>query len=62
MNGQNMLDNHSDRKSTKRMIMLVDETLQSGDLFSDSKELTIAHNGETYKLRLTGNGKLILTK
>ena len=62
MNGQNMLDNHSDRKSTKRMIMLVDETLQSGDLFAESKELTIAHNGEFYKLRLTGKGKLILTK
>ncbi|MBO0333266.1 hemin uptake protein HemP [Sneathiella sp. CAU 1612] len=44
------------------MIMLEDETLQSGDLFTSSKELTIAHNGETYKLRLTGNGKLILTK
>ncbi|WP_246157363.1 hemin uptake protein HemP [Sneathiella litorea] len=57
-----MLDNQSDRKSNKRMIMLVEETLQSGDLFASSKELTIAHNGESYKLRLTGNGKLILTK
>lgn len=42
--------------------MLVDETLQSGELFITSKELTIAHNGDSYKLRLTGNGKLILTK
>ncbi|MCC3305271.1 hemin uptake protein HemP [Sneathiella sp. HT1-7] len=57
-----MLDNQSDRKSSKRMIMLVDETLQSGELFITSKELTIAHNGDSYKLRLTGNGKLILTK
>ncbi|MZR22848.1 hemin uptake protein HemP [Sneathiella chungangensis] len=44
------------------MIMLVDETLQSGDLFARGKELTIVHNSEFYKLRLTGNGKLILTK
>ncbi|MDF2366686.1 hemin uptake protein HemP [Sneathiella sp.] len=57
-----MLDNQSGRKSGKRTIMLVDDTLQSGELFAHGKELTIAHNSEFYKLRLTGNGKLILTK
>ncbi|WP_443023732.1 hemin uptake protein HemP [Sneathiella sp.] len=44
------------------MIKLENETLQSSDLFSRGKELTIVHNNECYKLRLTGNDKLILTK
>ncbi|MAL77934.1 MAG: Hemin uptake protein hemP [Sneathiella sp.] len=57
-----MLDNQPGGKSSKRMIMLEDETLQSSDLFTQGKELTIIHNSEAYKLRLTGNGKLILTK
>lgn len=31
-------------------------------LFQGKQEVPIAHNGETYRLRITRNGKLILTK
>ena len=37
-------------------------TIQSAALFRSGKELSIMHNDAEYKLRLTGNGKLILTK
>jgi len=57
-----MLDNDGERKGNKRMISLVDNTLRSNDLFLQGRELKILHNAEEYKLRLTGNGKLILTK
>ncbi len=31
-------------------------------LFQGSQEILIVHNGEQYRLRITRNGKLILTK
>ncbi|MGX9962749.1 hemin uptake protein HemP [Roseomonas sp. F4] len=34
----------------------------SSDLLQGSRELLILHHGETYRLRLTSNDKLILTK
>ena len=34
----------------------------SEDLFQGQRELLIEHAGETYRLRLTRNGKLILNK
>jgi len=33
----------------------------SEELFGSSKQLVIVHNGREYRLRLTQNGKLILT-
>ena len=36
--------------------------IQADRLFQGSQEILIAHNGETYRLRITKNGKLILTK
>jgi len=43
------------------------ENLKSGkvssdDLFGESKELIIIHDNQEYRMRITGNGKLILTK
>ena len=35
--------------------------VQSDALLGDAKELLIVHNGREYRLRLTQNGKLILT-
>lgn len=35
---------------------------QSDELFRGHREVLILHCGETYRLRLTRNGKLILTK
>jgi hemin uptake protein HemP len=37
-------------------------TLQSQHLFALSKEIRIQHEGEEYRLRLTRNNRLILTK
>lgn len=37
-------------------------TLESGALFAHGKEVRIRHAGEEYRLRLTSNNKLILTK
>ena len=36
--------------------------LDSGVLFAGGSEVAIAHAGETYRLRLTRQNKLILTK
>ena len=36
--------------------------LRSDDLFIDTREVLILHGSETYRLRLTSNEKLILTK
>ncbi len=36
--------------------------VQASRLFQNSQEILIGHNGETYRLRITKNGKLILTK
>ena len=38
------------------------DSVNSKTLLGDHKELTIVHNDQKYKLRLTGNDKLILTK
>jgi hemin uptake protein HemP len=32
------------------------------DLMGDAKEVILLHAGEPYRLRITANGKLILTK
>lgn len=39
-----------------------EDKINSEVLMSGKKEITIVHNKEEYKLRLTGNDKLILTK
>jgi hemin uptake protein HemP len=36
--------------------------IQASLLFQGSQEILIEHNGETYRLRITKNDKLILTK
>lgn len=38
------------------------DSIPANLLFKDRPEVLIAHNGETYRLRITRNGKLILTK
>lgn len=37
-------------------------TFPADHLFQGRQEVLIAHKGETYRLRITKNGKLILTK
>lgn len=38
------------------------QRLQSAELFGTGREVVIEHAGEEYRLRLTRQGKLILTK
>ncbi|MBX9844182.1 MAG: hemin uptake protein HemP [Xanthobacteraceae bacterium] len=45
-----------------RSIALSDNCLDSRDLFATTREIAISHAGETYRLRLTAQNKLILTK
>jgi hemin uptake protein HemP len=33
-----------------------------GDLLNGGREVVLLHDGDEYRLRLTSNGKLILTK
>ena len=46
----------------KRQVLLADNRMDSRDLFAGAREITIAHGDETYRLRLTAQNKLILTK
>lgn len=39
----------------------VPQRVQSETLLGNARELLIVHNGREYRLRLTQNGKLILT-
>ena len=47
---------------TARPITPPVRTVESRQLLAGDKTLQIAHEGETYVLRLTRNGRLILTK
>lgn len=45
-----------------RSIALEENRLDSRDLFDGTREITIVHGGDIYRLRLTAQNKLILTK
>jgi hemin uptake protein HemP len=45
-----------------RVIPVEANRIDSRDLFVGTRELTISHGSETYRLRLTAQNKLILTK
>lgn len=46
----------------ERSVPLTDNRINSRDLFVGSREIIISHGDETYRLRLTAQNKLILTK
>jgi len=48
--------------ATDRSVAIVGHRIDSRDLFIDTRELTITHRGDLYRLRLTAQNKLILTK
>jgi hemin uptake protein HemP len=48
--------------ASQRQISLVLNRIASRDLFVGTREITIAHGDEVYRLRLTAQNKLILTK
>jgi hemin uptake protein HemP len=45
-----------------RVISVANHRIDSRDLFVGTREIVIQHGGDTYRLRLTGQNKLILTK
>jgi hemin uptake protein HemP len=48
--------------ATPRMIGIAGHKIDSRDLFIGTREVIIHHGGEVYRLRLTSQNKLILTK
>ena len=48
--------------SEGRKINVTGDRIDSRDLFINTREITIAHGAEVYRLRLTAQNKLILTK
>jgi hemin uptake protein HemP len=46
----------------RRAIMITGNQVESRDLFSLGREIVIAHGDDRYRLRLTSQNKLILTK
>lgn len=41
---------------------MAQKTITSSELFGDSHEIIILHDGVAYRLRITSNNRLILTK
>jgi hemin uptake protein HemP len=55
----------ADRAAVPKMVRnipVVDDRIDSRDIFIGTREITIAHGGEVYRLRLTQQNKLIMTK
>lgn len=48
--------------NASRAVDVVNNRIESRDLFVATREITIGHEGEVYRLRLTALNKLILTK
>jgi len=48
--------------SNARMISAAGHKIDSRDLFIGTREVIIQHGGDAYRLRLTSQNKLILTK
>lgn len=53
-------DSHTSAEAESRSLPL--GAITTALLFQGSQEILINHNGEPYRLRITKNGKLILTK
>jgi hemin uptake protein HemP len=48
--------------SATRSVTVTGNRVDSRDVFSGDREIIIAHGEDTYRLRLTSQNKLILTK
>ena len=60
-NASNAASAHS-AATAPRSIAVQDNQIDSRNLFVGTREITIAHGSEIYRLRLTAQNKLILTK
>ena len=52
----------SDVAQTGRNVSVVGDCIDSRDLFIGTREIIIKHGGDAYRLHLTAQNKLILTK
>jgi hemin uptake protein HemP len=52
----------SSELSPRRQVQVRDGEINSQELFQKDREVKIRHGDQTYRLRLTGLNKLILTK
>ena len=48
--------------SGRRQLAITENHIDSRELFTGTREIVIAHGVDTYRLRLTAQNKLILTK
>jgi hemin uptake protein HemP len=48
--------------ATTRTLTIRGSRIDSGELFAHEREIIIAHGEDAYRLRLTSQNKLILTK
>ena len=69
MNSDSRKDNEGNRpvssatmSGAERRVAVTDHRIDSRDLFIATREITIAHGDDLYRLRLTAQNKLILTK
>jgi hemin uptake protein HemP len=51
-----------DKSHGERHLVVTDDRIDSRDLFSGTREITISHGDGIYRLRITSQNKLILTK
>ena len=59
---ENESGSHQSTSPNPRMISVAGHKIDSRDLFIGTREVIIHHGGDVYRLRLTGQNKLILTK
>ena len=60
--GRNDVPTDQSAATTSRSISMHGNRFDSRDIFQASREVIIAHGDEIYRLRLTAQNKLILTK
>jgi len=62
VSSSNQKREHSEKSPGLRQIAMTALQLDSRDLFVETREILIRHGNDTYRLRLTSQNKLILTK
>jgi hemin uptake protein HemP len=60
--GEQSGNSNGDSGDTSRSVPMRGNRFDSRDIFQSAREITIAHGEDTYRLRLTAQNKLILTK
>lgn len=61
-NDNNQQSNATSSPALPRQIVITENHIDSRELFTGTREIIIAHGEDTYRLRLTAQNKLILTK